>query len=72
MNFKLRGNIVDIPAKRIFYGEVTVENGKILSIHELQTSNPKHILSVAEGQTSNFKHQASNPGPPTSSGKNPT
>ncbi len=54
MNFKLRGNIVDIPAKRIFYGEVTVENGKILSIHELQTSNPKHILSVAEGQTSNY------------------
>lgn len=31
-NFKLRGNIVDIPAKHIFYGEVTVENGTIKSL----------------------------------------
>lgn len=46
-NFKLRGNIVDIPAKHIFYGEVTVENGRILAIRELQTSNPKP-------QTSNY------------------
>jgi adenine deaminase len=31
-SFKIAGNIVDIPAQHIFYGEVTVENGKIKSI----------------------------------------
>ena len=31
-NFKIAGHIVDIPAKNIFYGEVTVEEGKIKSI----------------------------------------
>lgn len=31
---KLQGNIVDIPNKRIFKGEITFENGEILSIIE--------------------------------------
>ena len=31
-SFKIAGNIVDIPAQHIFYGELTVENGKIKSI----------------------------------------
>ena len=53
-SFKIQGNIVDIPAKHIFFGEITVENGKIAGIQELPTPNPKHILSVAEGQTSNY------------------
>jgi adenine deaminase len=38
-SFRIAGNIVDIPAKNIFYGEVTVENGKIISINELQTTD---------------------------------
>ena len=33
-SFKLKGNIVDIPAKRIFYGEVTVSNGRISTLTE--------------------------------------
>lgn len=37
MNFKIQGNIVDIAAKHIFFGEVTVENGKIKS---LTATNP--------------------------------
>ena len=40
-SFKIQGNIVDIPAKNIFYGEVGIENGKIVSIIKLQTQNPK-------------------------------
>ena len=34
-SFKIAGNIVDILAQHIFYGEVIVENGKIISINEL-------------------------------------
>jgi len=38
-SFKIAGNIVDIPAQHIFYGELTVENGKIVSINRLPTDN---------------------------------
>ncbi|MEP7236845.1 MAG: adenine deaminase [Ferruginibacter sp.] len=38
-SFKIQGNIVDIPSKNIFYGEVTVAEGKIVSINELATDN---------------------------------
>ncbi len=38
-SFKIQGNIVDIPAKNIFYGEVSVDDGKIVSIKELPTIN---------------------------------
>ncbi len=37
--FKIQGNIVDIPSKTIFYGEIAVEYGKIVSISELPTPN---------------------------------
>jgi adenine deaminase len=40
-SFTIAGNIVDIPAKNIFYGEVIVENGKIASIKPLPTTNNK-------------------------------
>ncbi len=46
-SFKIQGNIVDIKAKNIFYGEVTVEEGKIASVIELPSQNKKH-------QTQNF------------------
>lgn len=35
MNFSIQGNIVDIEAKNIFFGEVSVENKKIKSIKKL-------------------------------------
>ena len=38
-SFTIAGNIVDITARHIFYGEVTVENGKITSIKPLPTNN---------------------------------
>lgn len=38
-SFKIQGNIVDIPAKNIFYGEVNVADGKIVSINKIQTNN---------------------------------
>ncbi len=38
-SFKIQGNIVDILAKNIFYGEVDVEDGKIICIKELPTNN---------------------------------
>ncbi|MBP0905786.1 adenine deaminase [Mariniflexile gromovii] len=41
---KLQGNIVDIPNKRIFKGEITIENGKIFSIEESQHHVETYIL----------------------------
>ncbi len=35
MSVKVKGNIVDIKSKEIFYGEVTVEQGKIHSVKKL-------------------------------------
>jgi adenine deaminase len=43
----ITANIVDIFNKQIFYGEVIIENGKIVSILRLPTENSKH-------QTVNF------------------
>jgi len=40
-SFIIQGNIVDILAKNIFYGELTVTDGKIASIQKLATSNGK-------------------------------
>ncbi|MEO6948385.1 MAG: adenine deaminase [Ginsengibacter sp.] len=39
MNFIVKGNIVDIESKKIFFGEVVVDHGKIFSINE--TGSPK-------------------------------
>ncbi|WP_179377191.1 adenine deaminase [Winogradskyella wichelsiae] len=41
---KLKGNIVDIQNRRIFKGEVTIENGKIKSIEEKDCSENHYIL----------------------------
>lgn len=46
-SFSITGNIVDIPARRIFYGEVVVENGRIISIQTTsneQQTNKQFIL----------------------------
>ena len=45
--FKIQGNIVDILAREIFYGEVAVDAGKVTSIQKLQTPNSKQ-------QTTNY------------------
>ena len=39
--FKIQGNIVDIPAREIFYGEVSVDEGKIISIQKLHIPDYK-------------------------------
>ncbi len=36
--FKIQGNIVDIIAREVFYGEVSVDEGKIISIQKLNIS----------------------------------
>ena len=41
---KLQGHIVDIPNKRIFKGELTVEDGKIISIEEKEHDVNHYIL----------------------------
>lgn len=41
ISFKIQGNIVDIKAKNIFYGEMEVAGGKIASIKPLTTQDPK-------------------------------
>ena len=40
----VQGNIVDIQNKRIFKGEVEVENGKISAIREANHSSENYIL----------------------------
>ena len=40
-SFKISGNIVDILNKEIYYGEVTIEDGKILSLSRLPTPSSK-------------------------------
>ena len=42
---KLQGNIVDIQNKRIYKGEITFENGKIISIQEKENDVNHYILS---------------------------
>jgi len=46
MNFTINGNIVDIENKKIFYGDIEVADGKILSIKEtaIQKQNVPFIL----------------------------
>ena len=39
--FKIQGNIVDIIKKEVFFGEVSIEEGKIAAIERLQTTNSK-------------------------------
>jgi adenine deaminase len=41
---KLKGNIVDITNRRIFKGEITIENGKIKSIEEKECKEGYYIL----------------------------
>ena len=36
MNFIVQGNIVDIEEKKIFYGTAQIEDGKIVSIKEIE------------------------------------
>ncbi len=40
----LKGNIVDIPNRRIFKGEITIEDGKIKSINERDCTENHYIL----------------------------
>jgi adenine deaminase len=41
---KLKGNIIDISNRRIFKGEITIENGKIKSIEEKDCEENHYIL----------------------------
>ena len=43
-NYKISGNIVDVVAKRIFKGIITVENQKIISIVENQDVENQYII----------------------------
>lgn len=43
-NLKIKGNIVDILNRRIFKGEITIENGKIESIEEKDCQEEHYIL----------------------------
>src|SRR5438067_11265301 len=43
MKFSIKGNIVDITAKKIYPGEVFIENEKIAAIKELQAQNPQPV-----------------------------
>lgn len=44
MNLKIKGNIVDIQNRKIYKGEITIENGKIKSIEEKHCNEDYYIL----------------------------
>lgn len=44
MNLKISANIVDIPNRQIFFGEVVIENGKILSITKQEGESDLFLL----------------------------
>ena len=52
--FTIQGNIVDIFNKEIYYGEVTVENGKIVTIQKLPTTNLPTGQAGYKPQTTNY------------------
>ena len=41
---KIEGQIVDIPARRIYPGEITISEGKIISLTEKENSLKHYIL----------------------------
>ena len=45
----ISGNLVDIFAEKIYAAEMQIENGKIISIAKLQTSNSKLINYILPG-----------------------
>jgi adenine deaminase len=57
-NFKIQGNIVDILAKDIFFGELTIVDGKISSIERVLTGNqnPKTINYILPGFVDSHVH----------------
>lgn len=55
-NFKIQGNIVDIPAKHVFYGEITVENSKITGIKSLPNHKPQTSNYILPGFIDSHVH----------------
>ena len=53
---KLQGNIVDIPNKRIFKGEITVENDKIIAIDKFNS----HLSAGLAGAFQTYKYLPDN------------
>jgi adenine deaminase len=53
---KIKGNIVDIFNKNIFYGEVTVENGKITAITQLARLSNEPINYILPGFVDSHVH----------------
>jgi adenine deaminase len=41
---KIQGQIVDVVSRRIFSGELIIENGEIKSINEVETANKQYII----------------------------
>jgi adenine deaminase len=52
--FNLAGNIVDITGRKIYYGQVTVEHGKIVAIKALPAPGSKLPIPDSELQTLNY------------------
>ncbi len=54
--FSIRGNITDIPGKRIFYGELEIENGKIKAITEIRTGAENNAPFILPGFIDSHVH----------------
>ncbi len=54
--FNIRGNITDIPGKRIFFGEVSFSEGKITSITQLSDTSNISALFILPGFIDSHVH----------------
>ena len=55
-SFTIRGNITDIPNKKIFFGEITVLEGKIFSVKQLQTKENSKEFYITPGFIDSHVH----------------
>jgi adenine deaminase len=55
-SFKVKGNIVDIPAKKIFSGIINVENGRISSIEKIAQTVDQHLPYILPGFIDSHVH----------------
>jgi adenine deaminase len=54
--FNVKGNIVDIPDKRIFYGEISIQNGNIQAIEEISSAPDTNAAFIIPGFIDSHVH----------------
>ena len=56
ISFKIKGNIVDIYEENIFFGEVSVANGKVEGIEKIHSGEQKDAPYILPGFIDSHVH----------------